>query len=74
MAVLSTEVVPEDGTCESSYETAFIVLDHLVVVVLEELRFEVGQIETTVVVCSELVGKVQNDLVRVKLRHECLSH
>ena len=74
LAILSTYERLEDGIRETANEATLVVLDYLVVVVLEELDFEVGQVETAVVVCRELVRDVENDLIRVALRHKRVRH
>lgn len=59
---------------EASNEAALVVLHHVAIVVLEELVLEVGQVKAAVIVCGELVGDIEDDLVRVSARHEGVRH
>lgn len=59
---------------EASNETSFVIRDYFVVVILEELQLEVGQIETTVIICRELISIVYDDLVGISSCHKCVCH
>jgi len=59
---------------KASNKTALVVLHHVVKVALEELQFEVGQIEATVVIGCELVSDVQHYLVCMAPSHKIMCH
>jgi hypothetical protein len=54
----------QTGT-KSAYETTLVVLNDFLVVVADEARLEIGEVESTVIVSLKLVGQVQNYLVRM---------
>lgn len=59
---------------EAPNKAALVVCNNLCVVVLEELSFEVGEIESAIVVRGKLVCDVDYDFVCVESRHERVSH
>ena len=59
---------------KASDKATLIILHNLIKVVLEELHFEVGQIETAIVIGGELVGHIKDDFICVSTSHECVCH
>ena len=74
LAIFSADKCFEDCIRETADKTALIILHHLVEVVLQEFHLEVGKVEAAIVVGCKLVGHIQDHLVRVALRHECVGH
>ena len=60
--------------CEAANKATLIILHNLIKVVLEELHFEVGQIETAIVIGGELVGHIKDDFICVSTSHKCIRH
>lgn len=63
LVVSASEVGLDESTCETADETAFVILDDFLVVVLQEFEFKVGQVETAIVVRRKLVCNVQDHFV-----------
>ena len=74
LVVAAWQVLLKERVRETANEAALIILHHLREVVLQELELEVSQVKPTVIVCGELVGSVDHDLVRVPMRHESVRH
>ena len=74
LTVLSAYKSLEDGIGETANEATLVVLYDLVVVVLQEFQFEIGQVETTIVISGELISNIQDDLVWVSFGHKRVCH
>lgn len=57
----------EDCFCESSNYWLFVVCDNVREELVDELDFEIGQVETSVIIAVELVRQVQNNFVFLRL-------
>ena len=74
MIIAAWQVLLKERVGETADEAALVVLHHLIEVVLEKFQFEVCQIKAAVIVCSELISRIDDDLVRVSIRHESVRH
>ena len=60
--------------CKAADKATLIILYNLVKVVLEELHFKVGQVETAIVVGGELVGHIEDHFICISSGHERVRH
>ena len=74
MAIAVWQILLKERVGETADKAALVILHYFIEVVLEELHLKVGQVEATVVVCRELVCRVDHDFVRVSVRHESVGH
>ena len=59
---------------KASDKATLIILHNLIKVILQELHFEVSQIETAIVIGCELVGHIKDDFICVSASHERVRH
>ena len=59
---------------KTTNETPLVVRHDLMEVVLQKLHLEISQVETTIVICSKLIGTIQNYLISIASSHESVRH